>query len=150
MQIRAINPDDQAEWIRMRSVLWPDEIDDLPQDAIDFFGAGTPYLTAVFVLERSSGGLGGFLELNLRNYAEGCTDSPVPHIEGWYVDADLRGQGYGKRLVQAAEQWALDNGFYEITSDVLIDNQDSIAAHTALGFEEVERIICYVKALSHS
>src|SRR5688572_31355457 len=46
----------------------------------------------------------GFIELGLRTYAEGCESSPVPFIEGWYVDADARGTGLGAALVRSAEQ----------------------------------------------
>ena len=47
----------------------------------------------VFVVDRSKGKLGGFLEAGIRKYAEGCDTSPVGYIEGWYVDEDLRDQG---------------------------------------------------------
>lgn len=48
----------------------------------------------------------GFLELDYRKYAPGCTSSPVPFIEGWYVDPAHQGQGVGRALVGAAEAWA--------------------------------------------
>ena len=49
---------------------------------------------AVFVCERRNGKLAGFLELSIRNYAEGC-EGEVPHVESWYVDPDVRGIGIG-------------------------------------------------------
>ena len=36
----------------------------------------------------------GFLELDHRKYAEGCESSPVPFIEGWYVDPDVLRRWY--------------------------------------------------------
>ncbi len=147
MKIRAIAAADQAEWLRMREALWPGEMEEHLSDTAGFFAGGSPYITAVFVLDRERDGLGAFIELNLRPYAEGCTASPVPHVEGWYVDADLRGQGWGKALIAAAEGWAIGRGFHEMTSDAEIDNTASIAAHHALGFEEAERIVCFVKRL---
>jgi aminoglycoside 6'-N-acetyltransferase I len=147
MRVRKITAADQAEWLRMLDALWPGDMDEHQQETALFFGPGSPHITEAFVLERDNDRLAGFLQLNLRPYAEGCTDSPVPHIEGWYVDADVRGQGYGGQLVQAAEQWALVNGFHEVTSDTWLDNEASINAHLALGFEEAERIVCFVKPL---
>ena len=102
--------------------------------------------TVVFVLERSGRGLGGFVEVSVRDYAEGCTGR-TPYIESWYVDEDLRGSGAGRALVQAAEQWAREHGYTELASDALLDNHVSHAAHEALGFEVVERSVHYRKTL---
>src|SRR5215471_10806196 len=93
------------------------------------------------------GGLCGFIEGSLRNYAEGCMTSPVAYIEGWYVDEESRGHRLGTRLVQAAEAWARRHGLKEIASDTQIENAVSIQAHTSLGYEEVERIVCFRKVL---
>lgn len=71
----------------------------------------------------------------------------VPYIEGWYVDEDLRGCGHGRRLVLAAEKWVVEQGFSELASDSDLENTDSIAAHKALGFDEVDRIVCFLKKL---
>jgi aminoglycoside 6'-N-acetyltransferase I len=95
-----------------------------------------------------SAGLGGFLEAGTRKYADGCKSSPVGYIEGWYVDADLRGQGIGKALMQAAEDWARGLGLKEMGSDTWLDNEASIRAHTRLGYEETERLVHFVKRLS--
>jgi aminoglycoside 6'-N-acetyltransferase I len=102
--------------------------------------------SAVFVVERSDETVGGFLELSVRNYAEGCT-GPTPYIESWFVDEDLRRSGAGRALMDAAEQWAREHGYSEIASDALLDNETSHAAHQALGFEEVERSVHFRKAL---
>jgi aminoglycoside 6'-N-acetyltransferase I len=102
----------------------------------------------VFVVERSDGKLGGFLEAGTRKYAEGCKSSPVGFIEGWYVDADLRRRGIGKVLVQAAEEWAHSQGLTEIASDTWLDNEVSIQAHLKLGYEEAERLVHFAKKLS--
>ena len=103
--------------------------------------------TVVFVAERPDGTLGGFLEAGTRPYAEGCHTSPVGYIEGWYVDPDLRREGVGRALVEAAEAWARGIGLQEMASDALIDNEVSHQAHLALGYREVERIVCFHKDL---
>ncbi len=143
--IRFYQEGDMEEWLRMRLALWPDntrasmlaemqEILDDPQ-------------SATLVAVRANGSLGGFLEAGTRKYADGCDTSPVGYIEGWYVDADLRGQGMGAALVRAAETWARDLGYREMASDCLLENDVSLQAHLALGYEEMERLIHFCKKL---
>jgi aminoglycoside 6'-N-acetyltransferase I len=137
--------EDKNEWLRMRLALWPDNT---PEDALaemDEFLADPS--TPVFVAVRENGKLGGFLEGGLRKYAEGCDASPVGYIEGWFVDEDLRGQGVGGALVQAMEAWAREQGYTEIASDTWLDNETSIRAHLALGYEESERLVHFRKSL---
>lgn len=147
MQIRKVNLNDKNEWARMRHTLWPDSIEQHKKEIDRFIKHDEIDIVNVFILDRGNGKLGGFIELNVRNYAEGSESTKVPYVEGWYVDIDLRGRGYGKQLIVAAEKWALENGFDELASDAAIDNSVSIAAHNALGFEEAERIVCFIKKL---
>ncbi|BAY87137.1 GCN5-related N-acetyltransferase [Calothrix parasitica NIES-267] len=105
-------------------------------------------IVEVFVVERINGKLGGFIELNIRNYAEGTESKQVPYVEGWYIDSDIRGKGYGKEFIEQAQIWAIQNGFYELASDAEIENLISIAAHKVLGFKEVDRIVCFIKKLN--
>ena len=123
-----------------------------PEEIDDWFDAAksgrTPLVgIEVLVADRGDGLLAGFVEIGSRNYAEGCETSPVAYLEGWYVDPDARRAGLGTKLVEAAEAWALMNGFAEIASDTELDNGISLQAHLALGFEEVERQICFKKSL---
>ena len=64
------------------------------------------------------------------------------------MDEESRRRTLGTRLVQAAEAWARRRGFQEIASDTQIDNTVSIHAHQVLGYEEVERLVCFRKALN--
>lgn len=146
MQIRHIRPEDRAEWVRMRNILWPDSPVDHELDTQAFFNQPDDTV-ATFIVDRLDGRLGGFIELSQRKYAEDCTTSPVAYIEGWYIDADLRLQGLGTDLVRAGEQWAREQGLQEIASDAVIDNEISIQAHKAIGYEEVIRIVCFRKEL---
>lgn len=102
---------------------------------------------AVFVIDRGDGSLGGFVEAGSRSVVDGCRTSPVGYLEAWYVDEDLRRRGYGANLIDAAEQWSRDQGYSEMGSDALIDNEVSHASHRALGYEEVSRVITYRKSL---
>ncbi len=144
-EIRLGTPDDKAEWLRMRLLLWPDV--EAPELLVEMERILADPLSPLFVLQRSEGGLGGFLEASTRKYADGCVTAPVGYIEGWFVDEDLRGQGWGHRLVRAAEDWARSQGLKEMASDTWLDNDVSIRAHLAMGYEEVERLIHFAKTL---
>jgi len=130
--------------------LYPDttEADHVPAMDAYFKGESTGELlpAVVFVADCGDGRLGGLLELSVREYAEGCTGR-TPYVESWYVDAELRGKGVGAALIAAAEQWARDRQYTELASDALLDNTVSYAAHRALGFEEVERVVHFRKPL---
>lgn len=149
MQIRSIRPEDRAEWVRMRDLLWPGSLADHELDTQIFFTQNDKTL-ATFVVDRLDGRLGGFIELSQRKYAEGCTSSPVAYIEGWYVEAELRQQGIGAALVRAGEGWARDEGLQEIASDAEVDNEISIRAHKVIGYDEEVRIVCFRKKLSNA
>jgi aminoglycoside 6'-N-acetyltransferase I len=143
--IRPVEERDSDEWLRMRLVLWPDHtVDEMRAEMVTLRADES---AATFVADRGDGTLGGFLEADLRKYADGCDTSPVGYIEGWYVDADLRTQGIGRALVQAAEQWARDRGCVEMGSDTWIDNEVSYRVHLAIGYKEAERLIHFKKRL---
>lgn len=150
MEIRPVTRADRDEWGRLRQALFLEsplrEIDDW-LDAEDAGGAH-PVGVAVLVADRGDGTLAGLVEIGLRSYAEGCETSPVAYLEGWYVDPDVRRRGLGRRLVQAAEAWAVANGFTEMASDAGLHNEVSLKAHGALGYQEVERQVCFRKRLA--
>lgn len=146
MNIRRVEPADWDEWLRMRRALWDDVTPEEHQAEMRAIVADSD--SPVFVAARPDGRLGGFLEGGLRKYAEGCDSGPVAYIEGWYVDADLRRQGVGGALVRAMEAWARERGLREVASDTWIENETSIAAHKRLGYEEVERMVCFAKKLT--
>lgn len=149
--VRPVEPGDETEWHRLLDALWPGEPCADHEAEIEKHRRETDRL-AVFVLDRGAakGGstvLGGLLEASLRQYADGCTTSPVGYIEGWYIDPDLRQQGFGAKLVRAAEDWARSRGCTEMASDCAIENDASEAAHRAVGFEVVSRAILFRKSL---
>jgi aminoglycoside 6'-N-acetyltransferase I len=144
--VRLAGPGDRAEWLRMRGALWPHGRED-HADEIDAALRAPADGAAVFVAARAEGGLAGLLELRLRDFAEGCTSSPVAYVEGWWVDPDVRRAGVGAALMRAAEAWARARGLSEIASDCDLDNEVSLRAHEALGFAEAVRVICLRKTL---
>ena len=145
MTIREIVESDRGDWVRMRDALWPDSLADHDAETRAHFETSRD-VPIVFVAE-AGGRVVGFLELDHRKYAPGCSSSPVPFIEGWYVEPAQQGRGIGRALVAAAEAHARAAGYPEIASDVEIPNTGSIAAHLALGYEEVERVVCFRRSL---
>jgi aminoglycoside 6'-N-acetyltransferase I len=144
VNIRMIQKTDRNEYLRMRLALWPDEEH---EEALETFFQQPTWTTFVAEREGEGGQCCGFIELGQRAYAEGCETSPVAFIEGWYVDSDMQKQGVGRLLVEAAEAWAREQGFTEMGSDALIENETSLKAHTALGYQEIVRVVCFLKRL---
>jgi aminoglycoside 6'-N-acetyltransferase I len=143
MVVRPVEPKDAAEWLEMRRALWPED----HESEIRAYFAGLWERQVVLVAETENGGLAGFVEVNIRNYAEDCESNNVGYVEGWFVREVYRLQGVGRMLVKAAEDWARAQGCTEMASDCLLENDVSLAAHLALDYEEVERIICFRKNL---
>jgi aminoglycoside 6'-N-acetyltransferase I len=146
--IREIVESDRGQWVRLREALWPGSLSDHDDETRRYFER-RPKAPFIFVAE-AKGRLVGFLELDYRKYAPGCRSSPVAFIEGWYVEPDLQGQGIGRALIEAAEVHARAAGHHEIASDAELDNADGIAAHLALGYEEIERVVCFRRSLRDS
>ena len=145
LAIRAVRRADAAEWLRLRAALWPGEAGLSDEVAGYFEHGGAGGLT--LVADSGDGRLGGLLELGVRNYAEGCVTSPVAYVEGLFVDPDLRRRGVATALLAAAEAWAKAAGHRELASDAVPGNAASLAWHGRVGFAEVERIVCFRKAL---
>ncbi|HLH04897.1 MAG TPA: GNAT family N-acetyltransferase [Bryobacteraceae bacterium] len=137
--IRLATPADEEQLAPLRRSLWPDW---KPGESPSTLPC------AVFVAEEESGVLIGFLEAGLRSHADGCDPAhPVGFVEGWLVKEEMRGQGIGQRLLEAAEDWARAQGCTEMASDTWIDNELSQRVHEALGFQVVDRCVHYRKAL---
>ncbi len=145
MIIRGFQEGDRPEWLRMRRTLWDDCPDDQhEQEVVEILRDGSEEL---FFAERPEGGLCGFLEASIRSCADGCEHRPVGYIEGWYVDPDVRRQGVGRALVEAAESWARSRGCRQMASDANIWNDGSHQAHAALGYQEMDRLVHFKKDL---
>ena len=90
----------------------------------------------------------GFAQCQLRrDYVEGTETSPVGYLEGIFVEDAYRRRGLSKALLSACEGWAKEMGCSEFASDCELENEESLAFHLALGFEEANRIICFAKKL---
>jgi len=148
MKIREAKREDIQDWARMRVALWPDSLDNHINEINEYFSGSSIDIVQSFVLENDEGSLIGFMELNIRNFAEGSRSPRLPYVEAWFVDRKFRGNGYGKSLMSMAERWAAEKGYSQLASDTEIGNQKSIVIHKKLGFKETERIVCFLKNLS--
>jgi aminoglycoside 6'-N-acetyltransferase I len=146
LTVRAIEPAEWPEWARMRAALWPDQTAAQHEAEMPKWAARDD--TVVLVAVGPDGRLCGFAEVGTRPYADGCETSPVAFLEGWFVDEDARGAGYGRMLVDGAEAWARARGLQELASDALLENEASHRAHEHVGFTEVERAVRYRKRLT--
>ena len=100
---------------------------------------------AVF-LAREEGKAVGFAQCQLRrDYVEGTESSPVGYLEGVYVAEGYRKRGLARQLAAECENWAKE--MVEFASDCELGNEESLAFHLAIGFEEMNRIICFAKKL---
>jgi aminoglycoside 6'-N-acetyltransferase I len=148
LRVRAARAADAPSWGRLRHALWPSQSEaELTGEAEAFFAGALAEPSAVLLAQTSDGTLVGFAELSLRSYAEDCTTSPVGFLEGWYVVPDARRRGVGRALVDAAEEWAREQGCTEFASDTRPENSGSIAAHLALGFEDAGTLRCFRKKI---
>ena len=146
--VRPVGMDDAQAWLRLRCALWPDGSEGEHRGEIrDFLTGRAREPSAVLLAEDAAGRPLGVVELSIRPCAEGCRTNRVAYLEGWYVVPDARRGGVGRSLVEAAEGWARAQGCTELASDTQPDNATSIAAHQALGFEDVGFVRCFRKEL---
>ena len=143
--IRRATMHDRDAWLEMRQALWPDfpKLEHVREIEVTI----TTKTDVVFVAESQSGQVVGFVEASLRSFAEGCETSPVGYVEGWFVRPEHRRQGIGQALVAAAEQWAVEQGCFEMASDARIENTAIQQAHLAIGYEETSRLVCFKRRL---
>jgi aminoglycoside 6'-N-acetyltransferase I len=146
LQIRAVMSRDSETWRRMRCELWPNS-EGHRIEVARFFAGDRREPAEVLIAFDDGGEAVGFAELSIRNVVDGCLSGNVGYLEGWYVVPSARRQGIGRALIAAAEQWARRQGCTEFGSDASIENEGSIAAHRALGFQETSRGCMFRKDL---
>ena len=127
-------------------IIWPEHSEEeLKRILLNYMNTEA---SEVFVEEQDGCIVGVALCCLRQDYVEGCETSPVGYLEGVSVKESHRKQGVAKRLVAECEQWAKEKGCLEFASDCELSNTVSHDFHLQIGFEEMNRIICFKKSLS--
>ena len=143
--VRELTSADRAAWLRMRRLLWPNEAARGHDAAIDeILDANNAW---GFIAEPLGNEPLGFAEISVRKAANGCDSRPVPFLEGIWVEPRFRRQRVGARLIRHIETFLKTQGFCELGSDSLIENQGAHDAHAGWGFSETERVVYFRKRL---
>jgi aminoglycoside 6'-N-acetyltransferase I len=149
--VRPAQSNDRCDLAKLRALLWPDtKMEEHLVELAGIFlkGTNSTLPMTILVVHDENDALTGCIEVAMRSHADGCSPTrPVGFVEGWFVRKPFRKQGIGRELIGAAEDWARSQGCVEMGSDALIENQESQDAHTALGFEIVDRCVHFRKAL---
>lgn len=143
--IRSATPADDSAWARLRQALWPDCTADRHAEERALYLRSPGIVGLAVDAEKHAF---GFAEVTIRrDHVAGTSQMPVPYLEGWYVDPAWRNQGVGRALIDFVSAWAHGAGYRELASDAELANVASQAAHTRLGFREVERTVIYLRSL---
>lgn len=141
--IRQAEPGDAMTLAELAVKLWKGHS---VRELSDMFEALISGGNAACFLQYVGGKAIGFAQCQLRHeYVEGTGSSPVGYLEGIFVEDAYRRHGYAKALLRACEAWAKEKHCREFASDCELENDDSLRFHTAMGFEEANRIICFRK-----
>ncbi|MBU1304098.1 MAG: GNAT family N-acetyltransferase [Alphaproteobacteria bacterium] len=148
MKIASATAADIADWASLRQALWPSHGTEWHRADIEKMLASADD-KANFIAWTDTGVAAGLAEAALRHdYVNGCKTSPVAFLEGIYVDPQHRRSGVARLLVAAVEAWAQSQGAKELASDAGLKNIESHDMHTALGFEETQRVVFFRKLLA--
>jgi len=146
MMIRQAKLGDANSAAELALLLWPvHTIEEFRSEMEDVIASER---SAVFIVYDNGVAI-GFAQCQLRtDYVEGTDSNVVGYLEGLFVKSNYRKKGYAKLLVTHCERWAQNKGCTEFASDCELDNEESLAVHLKLGFEEANRIICFTKKLN--
>ncbi len=149
MKVRITQDVSDRDWLDLRGAFIP-ELDQHQQQAFLESFAASSVGFAGLVAEDDDGSAMGFAEVSVRtDYVNGCQHRPALYLEGIYVAPQYRGRGVARALCAAAERWGHEHGCREFASDVYLDDDNSLAAHAGLGFEETERVAYFRKPITH-
>lgn len=99
--------------------------------------------TQLLVAERNSSVAG---LIYLKTVTDYYTQQQIGHVSDIVVAAKAEGQGIGRALMAAGEEWAHGRGYPMMQLNVLIDNTDARALYERIGYSA--EWLKYVKRVS--
>jgi aminoglycoside 6'-N-acetyltransferase I len=131
MNIKKTTTRDINSWLAMREELWPETSTELHLKEINSMLL-EPNKFVCYIAEDKDKAI-GFIEGSIReDIDDGCIIRNIGYIEGWFVDSSSRNLGVGKKLVEAVENWSINNHCFTIGSDTDLENDTSQKAHLSL------------------
>lgn len=79
----------------------------------------------------------GVAQLHFREYLH--TGTPVCYLEELYVVPDRRGEGHGRRLMEAALEIARERGASSVELGTALDDTAARGLYESLGFTNLEK-----------
>lgn len=143
IEVERLTPDNISILTEMTLELWPEcDFEEELESWKEIINDAGNYC----VLAKSNNQYAGFIHVTIRNdYVEGADFKKTAYVEGLYIKPIYRNTGVGSFLLRLAEQWAISKGIKQIASDTEIGNLNSQLFHKKAGFEEVNRIVCFLK-----
>lgn len=143
--VRKAETKDKEMTLSLYKALWQDADEGELEEIFSHSLRGKNVTTFLASLQ---GQAAGFAECSLRSdYVEGTATSPVGYLEGIFIKPEYRNKGLARELIKACEEWAKEKGCKEFASDCELHNEESRRFHMATGFDEANRIICFVKKI---
>ena len=85
----------------------------------------------------------GIIELSFRNIVNGCLSSPVPYVEGVYIQPEHRRQGLGRKIMAHLIRWCKEEGYSELATDTELADGQAQEFYRAIGFLETDRMVTF-------
>ncbi len=129
--------------VTMAMELWPHhQYDELKREFVEIIRS----VNEDVLLYKVDNEFVGFIQVAVRNdYVEGAKSSPTGFVEGIFVKSSVRKKGIAKKLVREGEIWSKERGCKQMGSDVEFHNTDSYQFHKSIGYQEVNRVICFLR-----
>jgi aminoglycoside 6'-N-acetyltransferase I len=115
--IRAIRRSDEAAWVKLRTALWPDGVEDHPREIAQFFAGLIDEPKAAFIVANRAGEPIAIVELSVREDVPGFEGKRAGYVEGLYVIPELRHRGIARKLLRTSLNWARENQCVALASD---------------------------------
>ena len=129
IQIRTATPDDVGEISKLSGQFGYPGADDQFQDRLKLLLSSREH--TVLVAGSDSGSLVGWIHLFIAQHLQ---SSPFVEIGGLVVSEQHRRQGVGKRLLMAAESWALEQGMSSLRVRSRRERGAAKAFYEGMGF----------------